>query len=281
MESSRTEGPALLVDGTGLMVRTARAGMRTGMSANGVITGPLFLFIRSLSRVIRDHKPADIVVCFDGENGQAWRRGIWPGYKRNRAPCRFEDDRDFLIVDFCGRAKMGMFWHKEWEADDFVAAAWRAFRRQGRDVVIYAADADYHQLLDEGTVQVTSSAKQLWTPQLVREYYGCDPEQLPTLRALEGDRSDGIPGLPGVGPRTALQRLYEPLPEQAQVFRRIIDLRAPECAPDQVSIGRSWWSQEAPRMKWHAGDAADGVLPFLRFHELATIAEQLEAGKLW
>jgi DNA polymerase-1 len=282
MGSSRTKRPALLVDGTWLLVRSGPPGRRSGLSSNGLRTGPLMMFITSLAAAIRLVQPADIVVCFDGKNGTAWRKAIWPGYKGNRFPVRGGYPEDELILEFCHRAMMSTAIHPDWEADDMIAAFWRTFRRAGRKVMICAEDADFRQLIDEDTIQLSPyKYQQPWDLKRVWAHYGCGPEDLSLLRAMTGDKSDGIPGLPDIGIKKAVKLLGEPMPEPVRTYRRLIELASPEQAPDKARLGGDWWSQKDPRLPWEPRQAAVSVLPFLRRYELEKLAESLEAGKLW
>jgi 5'-3' exonuclease len=262
------------------------------------------MFISSLARVLREHQPADVAMCFDGEHAQDWRREIWPGYKKDHRSIDIWDTDYQLIMEFCHVARLPKLEGFGWEADDMVAAAWRVFGRAGRRIVICAEDADYHQLLDPGTIQVVShSGTKTLDYDWVRSYYRCEPEQLIHLRALAGDDRDSIPGLPGIGIRKAHKLLSDNDWDAAFIendaiddvmrFVRIMDLRDPERCPDNgihaEQARQLWWLDPwEARLSWGAewtdprdpGQAAE-LLEFLRRYELAVLAGRLATGKLW
>lgn len=295
----------LAVDGTGLAVRTSRAARRTGLhSSDGTPTGPVMMFIASLARKVRVTRPSHVVITWDGPDASSWRRELYPPYKGNR------DDpgssrRDVLAaMEFCGAAGMLQLEVPGFEADDLLAAVHRARDREmpGTALIVCSDDNDMLQLADECTAITGLTTDFITTADLVKARWGIVPGYLPYVRALAGDPSDNIPGLPGVGLRRAVRMFREagmewPLPEEALpggplrpgdgggdrrelvlAWHQVMDLlnppRRPEgdCGMDYFSLGQ--------RARWSPEDASliGGVLDK---YELSGLSARYLKGRLW
>jgi len=287
--------PLMAVDGTGLLVRCSRAAARTGMHApDGTPTGALTLFVGSLASMVREVRPLYFLVAWDGANGRAWRRAICPEYKANRLP--FPDKRPVeseQVREFCTAAGIAQWCMDDFEADDLLAAAARLSGRDlpGCDVVLCSDDRDVLQLIEPGRVRVRTFGSGGMTADTlsVIEEWGVYPEHLPSLRALAGDPSDGIPGLPGVGPVRAALMLQQagfswPLPEavlpdpaqhaQAQAWHDIMTLHgAPETPEGHDATGILDIRQTA----WTRGN----ILPVLEKYGMRVLAERWSKSALW
>jgi 5'-3' exonuclease len=288
----------LLVDGTALYVRSSRAGQRTGMNANGVPTGTLTLFTHSLARLLRAYRPSHVLAAFDGPGSRDWRRGLYVGYKGNRPdPPEYGTAEHDLVLRLCDAAGTQAISYAGFEADDVIAWGWRTWWAQEQpgdsEVVIASDDADMHQLLWGRTRQVPLSAGgQVMTRDSVVSRYGCEPDQLPRLRALAGDTSDGIPGVPGTGPVKALRILREhswdlsavtATMDQGQArlvgsYYDIIDLVKPIRAIDYERGMERYPFMEAT--SWSSGKA-EGAADFFSAHQMVRTLNKLEAGSLW
>jgi DNA polymerase I len=289
------EGPLLLaVDGTGLLVRCSNAAARTGMSApDGTPTGALTLFANSLASLVREMSPGYLVMAWDGSRSREWRRRICPGYKANRLP--FPDKRPVegeQAREFCEAAGIAQWCLDDFEADDMLAAASRLAYRQFQDarVVIASDDKDVLQLAGAGNTWIRPFGKaHLISAEEVELAWGVRPEYLPQLRALAGDRSDGIPGIPGVGPAIALRMLatasfrwplpaeiLRPGPERAAVddWFSVMDLHDPPEVPedhDEAGI------LDIRKTEWKRGN----VLPVLEKYGMRKMAERYAQGTFW
>ncbi len=296
----------LLVDGTGLLVRAGHAGRPTGLSASGVPTGQLLFFINSLTRIVRKVEPAYVAVCWDGRRGREWRQAICPEYKASRyEPGHDPWPAEERAMTFCVLSAMQSVTHREFEADDGIAALWRAFRACQPDatIIIASDDGDLHQLLDPGVYQIGLGAGgQTRNVMWVRSKYGCAPRRLPVLRAMMGDPSDGIPGIPGVGPRKALQLLPEtsqsitqamrawPVlrgpsapPERIEAYRQVLDLRNPPRKMDDEPDWNAWSVVQACQWSPQTADTRNGAAlhEFLEELEFTSVIEKRASGKLW
>lgn len=201
----------LLVDGNNILVRAVKATERVPLSADGVPTAALLVFVNTLSRHVREEKPDRLVVCWDGGRS-AYRTGLYPAYKANRAERSEEEDarRPFgLVKEFLTLSGIHHIERIGWEADDLIACYWAAL---GGSIVILSSDKDLMQLIEPGCVQVRVSSQppsDRWDYDRVVQEVGCDPEDLPKVMAYTGDIGDNVPGVPGIGPKKAVKRLQE------------------------------------------------------------------------
>lgn len=202
----------LALDGNNLAMRAIRAAEGRGLvlAADGgkVNTGPLLIFIGMVMKYVRHVQPDSMVVCFD--QGQSIRRlALYPDYKANRRGGG-PPSRDYFAIMREWLSLSGIF-TAQWEsleADDLIAAYWR--QAAPMDMVIVSGDKDLLQLVSgpSGVVQIRpqqslSIEDETWDEDRVVAEMGCYPENLPILKALMGDSSDNIPGIPGVGPKRA------------------------------------------------------------------------------
>jgi DNA polymerase-1 len=210
--------PLLLVDGHNLLWRAcfgtpARITSRDPGNPRDLTTQ--FMFFALLRKGINDElgRWPEVIVVFDGQHGAAGRQDADPGYKATR-PATPEALRPILALP---DVKAGLdLHHITWieiadaEADDVIATLTTASPR--RDVLIASADQDYYQLLRDpaggrGSVRVLNTARRpgrrLICAADVTARYGVTPAQYPDFRALAGDPADNIPGIKGIGPRTA------------------------------------------------------------------------------
>lgn len=284
----------MALDGTGLFVRCSRAARRAGLTApDGTPTGALTLFANSLASMVREIRPERLVIAWDsGAPGTTWRRAICPEYKAKR-PALPGDLREFAPVRlFCDAAEIAQWCLDDFEADDLLACACRAARDvPGLSVVVCSDDKDVLQLADAGRVYVRGLGKDAQTLDagLVQDEWGVLPRQLPMLRALAGDQSDGIPGLPGVGPARALAMLARagfawPLPEEAlpgaedrarvRAWHDVMTLHgAPRVPEDHDVTG----ILDIRRSAWTRGN----ILPVLETYGMRSLAERWSRGLLW
>lgn len=206
----------LVVDGNNIAMRSISAMLYSGLSAGDTPTGALLSFINTLAMHVRHEQPTHMVVCWDGP-GRRWREDIDPGYKANRNPMP-ESDEEFkhssmgLIREFLSLANVGQMQIPHVEADDLVSAYW--WLRDGDDLmVILSNDKDFLQLLDVEVEQVRVSSggapTDRWTMARVVEDMGVWPQSLAKVMALNGDVSDNVIGVRGIGPKKAIKALRE------------------------------------------------------------------------
>jgi DNA polymerase I len=285
----------MAVDGTGLLVRCSRAAARTGLSApDGTPTGALTLFAGSLAALVREIQPQYLLVAWDGEASRAWRREICPEYKASRPA--FPEKRPIEAVqarEFCDAAGITQWQMDDFEADDLLAAASRLAYQDLPEtgVLLCSDDKDILQLAEGGRVWVRTLGKDgsLNDADTVELLYGVRPEHLPMLRALAGDPSDGIPGVPGIGPARALQMLrsvsltwpllVQLLPDpvtrdHAAAWLKVMTLHSPPEVPedhDEAGV------LNIRKTEWNPGN----VLPVLEKYGMNRMVERVSKGTFW
>jgi DNA polymerase-1 len=204
--------PLLLVDGFNVLWR-GHFGFPAPIFSRDKqrnLTG-LFAFFALLRVTIRDDldtPPVEVCVVLDGENGSAERKNTDAGYKANResTPAALEP-LQFLAPIKDALDAYGIAWVEidNAEADDVVATL--TDQHADRPIRIMSADQDYYQLLDGDRVRIINrsrkASKRIITDTEVQERYGVTPAQWPDYRALTGDKSDNLPGVKGIGAKTA------------------------------------------------------------------------------
>ena len=205
----------LLCDGHNLAFR-AFYGIRELSRSDGFPTNMIHGWLRSFWRLEDDLEPSDICVFFD-KGGCPSREALLPDYKANRgAPPEGFSEQLVWVKRLTGA--LGYFWHEieGIEADDLIASAVRQKNSSAEEILIVSADKDLAQLVDENVRQLlpppTANPKLGWRVLDVRgvfEKFGVPPNGILDYLAIIGDQSDNIPGLQGVGPKTAAKWLDE------------------------------------------------------------------------
>jgi DNA polymerase-1 len=204
----------LLLDGHSLAYRAFYAlPVENFSTTTGQPTNAVFGFTSMLINVLRDEKPTHVAAAFDVSR-QTFRTEAFPDYKANRAasPAEFKGQVD-LIREVLDALRIPVITADGFEADDVIATLVR--RTEGHDwqVDILTGDRDSFQLIDH-RVTVLYPKKGVselarMTPEAVEEKYGLTPAQYADYAALRGDPSDNLPGIPGVGEKTAAKWLRE------------------------------------------------------------------------
>ena len=203
-----------LIDGHALAYRTyyaITAGMSDRMQTReGEPTAGIFGFANVLMRLLEQEKPEYLAVAFD--TGKTFRNDLYQEYKATRAKMpddlRPQIERIRKMIDTFHLPRL----EKEGvEADDVLGSIARQAVEQGLGVKIITGDRDLLQLVDDRITVSLPGAKlsdsKNYAPADVREYLGVEPSQVVDYKALVGDTSDNIPGIPGIGPKTAVSLL--------------------------------------------------------------------------
>lgn len=171
---------------------------------NGNPINALYGFCRFLGDFIENVNPEHIAVLFDGSLSKSFRTEIYPEYKANRDPAPPELKRQF---EQCRRFTRGLGLMEsastEYEADDLIGTLVMHGRKLGRHSTIVTRDKDLTQLLSRNDVFWDFSGKGKLAYEQIPEEFGVWPEQIADFLALAGDSVDNIPGVPGVGKKTA------------------------------------------------------------------------------
>ncbi|MBO0805099.1 MAG: DNA polymerase I [Nocardiopsaceae bacterium] len=204
----------LLLDGHSLAYRAFFAlPVENFATTTGQPTNAVYGFTAMLINVLRDEKPTRVAVAFDrGE--PTFRHEQYVEYKANRRETP-EDFRSqlsliFEVLDALGITRLSA---PGYEADDLIATLATEAEKEGMDVLVVTGDRDVLQLVDDKiTVLMTRRGitdMTRFTPGAVTEKYGLSPEQYPDFAALRGDPSDNLPGIPGVGEKTATKWIQQ------------------------------------------------------------------------
>lgn len=172
--------------------------------ADGWPTNAAHGFARFLLELLERERPRHIAVAFDESLGSNFRHALYPAYKANRDPAPPELKRQFAWCKaLCEALGLATLAHPEYEADDLIGSAAHAQRALGFRSVIVSADKDLSQLLRAGDEQYDFAKGQRWGQSGVKARHGVRAEQIPDYLALAGDAVDNIPGVSGIGPKSA------------------------------------------------------------------------------
>lgn len=204
-------GPCLLiVDGHAYAYRAFHA-IRSLNAPDGSATNAIYGFIKMLAKLRVRLAPTHLAVIWDGGLA-AGRVAAHPGYKAQRPPMPDSLARQLDgIVEYLRAAGIASWCHDGVEADDWIAVAARRASGTGARVVIASADKDFMQLVAPavGLVNPNDQMERIWTDADVVAKTGVRPEQIVDWLSLVGDSVDNIPGVPGVGPKTAAELLRQ------------------------------------------------------------------------
>jgi len=161
-------------------------------------------FARFLLELLEHERPDYIAVAFDEALDSCFRNVLYPQYKANRPPAPDELKRQFAYVKtLCQALGLHVLTHREYEADDLIGSALQAVRSDDFRGVIVSADKDLSQLLRADDEQVDFSRGQRWRVQDVKSRHGVHAHQIADYLALAGDAIDNIPGISGIGAKSA------------------------------------------------------------------------------
>ena len=172
--------------------------------ADGWPTNAVHGFARFLLELLERERPRHIAVAFDEALDACFRNALYPAYKANRDPAPEELRRQFAHCKaLCLALGLVVLAHAEYEAADLIGSAARAGRAHGHRAVIVSADKDLSQLLAVDDEQWDFARGLRWGLAGVRSRHGVDAHQIADYLALAGDPVDNIPGVPGIGKKTA------------------------------------------------------------------------------
>lgn len=200
----------VIIDGNSLMHRAFHA-LPPLSNADGVYTNAVFGFLSMLFKVVGDEQPRYLAVAFD-LHGPTFRHKDYSEYKAGRKPTAPELRPQFDLVRECLK-KMGVkiLTCPTFEADDILGTFARRCEEAGIPALLVTGDRDSMQLVTK-TSNVLYTRRGVsdvvrYTPEKVLEDFGVTPAQIPDLKGLMGDASDNIPGIPGIGEKTAIKLL--------------------------------------------------------------------------
>jgi len=296
----------LLIDGSALVYRCFYAFIRNPLrNARGELTSISYGIVQTLMPLLAARRPDKVAIVFDTA-APTFRHKVYAEYKAHRPPVpadlssqlpRVREVLDLLGIPIVEQAGV--------EADDLIGSLAREAERDGAEVLILTGDKDFFQLVSERVTvlapQGCSSDLVLMDAAAVRERYGVEPGQMIDLLALMGDASDNVPGVPGIGEKTASQliqrfhsidALYESIDRieraslrekirgneaSARLSRTLVTIRA------DLPLDRHWWELTRRAVDRRG---LSTLLDDLEFHTLkrrfaSELAEDEPAGDLF
>ncbi len=200
--SSPSKPPFILVDGSSYLFR-AFHGLPPLTNTKGQDTGAIYGVINMLKSLIKQYSPTHIGVVFDAK-GKTFRDDIYPEYKANRPPMPDELRSQIAPLHEIIKAMgLPLIIEDGVEADDVIGTLARQAGEQGIDTLISTGDKDMAQLVNEHVTLINTMNNQLMDVQGVQDKFGIPPELVIDFLALKGDKVDNIPGVPGVGDKSA------------------------------------------------------------------------------
>jgi len=178
------------------------------VDADGNATHALYGFARFLSDLLEQVRPERIGVAFDlsTRHETSFRNGIYPAYKANREAPPIDLERQFALCrEFCRLLGLAEFASEEYEADDIIGTLAARSRAAGLCNVLVTRDKDLSQLIRDGDVFWDYTGNVRYSYDDIGPRFGATPELIADFLALTGDSVDNIPGVPGVGKKTAAE----------------------------------------------------------------------------
>ena len=205
MQPQRT---VYLIDGTAYIHRAYHA-IQSLTNSRGLPTNAVFGFTRMLIKLMAERSPEYAAMFFDAR-GPTFRHRLFPAYKANRPPMPADMALQIpYIKEITAGYRLPIFEMAGYEADDLIGTLARRLEQEGFAVVMVTSDKDFVQLITERT--------SIWDPMKetstdfasVKKQLGVNPAQMVDVMGLSGDTADNVPGVPGIGPKTALELIRD------------------------------------------------------------------------
>lgn len=201
MNGKQKEDYLVLIDGTAYLYRAYHA-LPPLKNTKGENTGAIHGFLKAINKIIEDFDPKNIGVVFDAK-GKNFRHKIYTEYKANRSSMPEELAEQipklYEILELMGLPPIII---SEVEADDVIGTLSKKFKKIG-GVKIFSGDKDFAQLVDKNVTIINPVSLDIMDERAVKKKFGVEPSNIIDYLALVGDKSDNIPGVPGVGGKTA------------------------------------------------------------------------------
>ena len=197
-----------LIDTSALVHRAFHA-IRPMTTTSGQPTNALFGLTQMLMKVLKDFQPTHVAAALDLK-GKTWRHELFPAYKAQRSAPDPDLVAQFPLVPRLLEAfSVPAIGAPGYEADDIIATLTRSGLEAGFEILIISGDKDLMSLVNDRVVMFDTMKNKRYDLDAVRERHGVTGERLLDLLALAGDSADNIPGVPGIGPKSALKLLAE------------------------------------------------------------------------
>jgi len=197
----------VLIDGPNYVFRAFHAVRHNLTNSQGEPTNAVFGYVQMLRSIIKDLSPTHVAVAFDPKGG-TFRNQMYAEYKAHRPPMPEDLATQWPWVhEITDAFKLNRICIENYEADDVIATLAKQAEAKGWDVTIVSTDKDLMQLVSDKVWMLDTMKRVEYGADEVKEKWGVGPDRIQDLLALAGDSADNIPGVPGVGPKTAVQLL--------------------------------------------------------------------------
>ncbi len=252
----------MVIDGNSIINR-AYYGIRPLTNREGLYTHAVFGFLTTLLRLKEEEQPDALCVTFD-LHAPTFRHKADEAYKATRKPMPEELRMQVPVLkEVLDALNIPRYELEGWEADDLIGTISRKCEAAGWDCVVVTGDKDSLQLITDCTkvklvsTRMGQTTTKDMTPETFREQYGFEPIHMIDLKALMGDTSDNIPGVPGVGEKTAMD-LIQKYGSIEAIYEKLPDIDAKPAAVKKLTAG-----EEAARHSyWLATIVTDAPLSF-------------------
>jgi len=304
-ETKNLNDHVLLVDGFNTFIRSFS--VNPSLNEDGAHVGGLVGFLKSIRYTINKFKPTRCIIVFDGKNSSKPRQKIYPQYKSGRkVRSRLnrnvdwgggpQNERESMgmqlkrLVEYLEHLPMTMISVDNLEADDIMSYIPTVVLKNSR-FTIMSSDKDFYQLVDERVKLYSPTKKVLYDRDLIKKEFGVYPQNVLTCRVVDGDKSDDIPGVRGVGVKTLIKE-FPLLTEDKEVnTKELLDMaqgkstRVSQLIQDnKLIIMRNYLLMQLGdpdiknQIKLKIGDAVNQMAPSLVKYKLQTL---LVKDKLW
>ncbi len=223
--ASAQNRPVYLIDASVYVFRAWFSMPDSFSDSAGRPTNAVYGFARFLCELLEETAAEHVAVAFDESLTSSFRNELFPDYKANREPAPPELERQFgWCKDLTRLAGLPVYAHDRYEADDLIASLAAHCRQAGQPVCVVTGDKDLAQLVGPDDQWWDFARRRRLDATGVHQHFGVHPHQIADFLALTGDSVDNIPGVPGIGPKTAaallahfgdLDSLYDRLDEIA------------------------------------------------------------------
>jgi DNA polymerase-1 len=283
-----------LIDGSGYIFRAFHALPPLTRPSDGLPVGAVHGFCAMLWKLLQDARkstgPTHIAVIFDASE-KTFRNDIYKDYKAHRPPAPEELVPQFsLIRDAVKAFNIACIEQYGFEADDLIATYAIQAIKNGGDVTIVSSDKDLMQLVRPGISMLDTMKNRSIGPDEVRERFGVAPERVVDVQALAGDSIDNVPGVPGIGVKTAAELINE-YGDLETLLSRAIEIKQPKrrerlieyaiqarLSLDLVKLKDDVPLEVAPELLGVRDPDAARLLAFLREMEFATLTKRIAEG---
>lgn len=252
----------MVIDGNSIINR-AYYGIRPLTNREGLYTHAVFGFLTTMLRLVGEESPDALCVTFD-VHAPTFRHTADAAYKATRKPMPEELRMQVPVLkEVLDALNIPRYELEGWEADDLIGTISRKCESQDWACVVVTGDKDSLQLITDRTkvklvsTRMGQTTTKDMTPETFREQYGFDPIHMIDLKALMGDASDNIPGVPGVGEKTAMD-LIQKYGSIQTIYEKLPDIEAKPAAIKKLTAGE----ESARHSYWLATIATDAPLEF-------------------